>query len=151
MAKTAKHLPDSYPQPLASRILKSETCRQLSMLRQEFASDLITLLSQSKDSNVRARCLKLVEINLRDGHAAMEKALQLWPAMKEAEAIFAQETRKGAAHKQARLFSQIAGVHDKSMQLLAASFESIEKILARLQPAPDAPADSNTNKRAATG
>jgi hypothetical protein len=151
MAQTARNVPPTYPQALGYPILKADACRQASMLRQEFVTDLLSALGDSRESAVRLRLIRLIQSNLKTGLAAAGKAEDLWPGLDDAkEALAAQAGAKPAmAKKHLRLFEQLDKVHHRSLDLLHGSFENIQLILDRLQPA-DATV-SKTDPKPASG
>lgn len=136
MAQTVRNLPASYPQPLGSQILKADAQRQLSMVRQEVVTDLLTLLTSVRDPSVRERLVKLLEAHLKSGISAAQRSQDLWP---EAEAvkklIESDDKRKPTASKKfLRLFEQYDRVQRRSLALLEESFGHARVILDRIQP-----------------
>jgi hypothetical protein len=135
MAQSARTIPANYPGTLGIQILKAEAQRQASMLRQEVVTDLLSILSETRETNVRNRLIKLVEANLRAGLTAAQKAEDSWPEAAEAKELL--ENRKDAkpavARKQLKVFEQCDRVHRRSLALLNDSFDHIRVILDRLQ------------------
>src|SRR6266404_3323766 len=84
---TLRSLPVNYPQPLAAQILKADFRRQASMLRQEIVSDLLGVLTEAREPNVRRRLAKLIEANLKLGIAAASKEENLWPEIDQVKEI----------------------------------------------------------------
>jgi hypothetical protein len=134
MAKSPRSLPSHYPQPLATGILKAETYRQASMLRQEIALELLNILAEIKEPAIRARLVKFVESNLAAGMVAARKSRELWPEVDEAQRIIFEKCPKPAsAHKNLKLFSNFDDLQQKSLRLLDDSFRNVRLILDRLQ------------------
>jgi hypothetical protein len=135
MAIASRSIPANYPQPLGSRIQKAEALRQASVLRQEFVTELVAVLAQSKETPVRDRLIKLIETNLRLGMAAARKAEDLWPELAEVREIVEKNAAKpSTARKHLKLFEQFDRVQRRSLALLENSFENIQLILERSQP-----------------
>ena len=136
MAQTPRSIPANFPQPLGNQILKAESQRQASMLRQEFAADLIAVLTESREPGTRGRLIQLVESHLRLGIRAARKAEDLWPELEEVRDVVAKkaEAKPALARKHLKLFEQFDRVQQRSLALLENSFENIQLILDRIQP-----------------
>jgi hypothetical protein len=136
MAQTGRNVPPTFPQPLGNQIQKADTQRQVSMLRQEIVSDLLSVLGEARESGVRLRLIRLVEANLKRGLAATSKAEELWPDMQKVRAVLdgQTESKPALARKHLKVFEQADKVHRRSLDLLHSSFENIQVILDRLQP-----------------
>ena len=133
MAKSPRHIPNHYPEPLAALILKAETYRQASILRQEIVTDLIEIVTHITEPGARRKLIHLIERNLRAGLAAVEKAEKLWPDEKEAQQILQEKCSKPAtAQKHLKLFKEFDQVTKKSLQLLHESHANIQIILEKL-------------------
>jgi hypothetical protein len=137
MAQSPRTLPANYPQPLAAQVLKADSHRQTSMLRQEFITDLLSLMADLREPAIRSRLVKMIESNLKTGLAAAAKAEEMWPSLDEATEMVANkpEIKPAAAKKHLKLFAQFDKVHRRSLDLLNGSFANVEVILKRLQPA----------------
>jgi hypothetical protein len=123
------------------QILRAEAQRQMSMLRQEVAVDLLGILSQSREAPARQRIIKLTEAHLRAGITAAERAEHLWPDVDGVKTAIEgeEETKPAAAKKHLRVFDQMDRVHQRSLSLLHESFEHIRVILDRVQPMEPSP------------
>jgi len=121
---------------LGNQIQKADTQRQVSMLRQEMMSDLLSVLGEARENGVRLRLIRLVELNLKRGLAATSKAEELWPDMQKVRTILdgQSESKPALARKHLKIFEQADKVHRRSLDLLHSSFENIQLILDRLQP-----------------
>jgi hypothetical protein len=134
MAKSPRSIPVHYPQPLATQILKAETYRQASMLRQEMATELLGILAEAREPNVRSRLIRFVESNLAAGMTAARRSEELWPDMKDAEKVIAEKNPKpGTARKNLSLFREYDDLQRKSRRLLDDSFKNVRLILDRLK------------------
>ncbi len=134
----SRSLPANFPQTLGVPMLKSEAQRQISMLRQEFVTELLGVLSLAREPGLRAKLLKLVEHNLRAGIAAAERTESLWPNANDARAFLENqvETKPTTVRKQVSVFEQLDKSHTRALGLLKDSFDHTRVILDRLQPAP---------------
>jgi len=140
MARSARSIPPNYPQPIGTQLLKADAQRQISIVRQEVVTDLLSVLADLREPQVRQRLVKVIESNLRAGLTAAEKAESLWPELQAVqESLAAKADLKPAlAKKHLKLFEQFDRVQRRSLALLAESFDHIRVILDRLQP-PDSP------------
>jgi hypothetical protein len=113
------------------------------MLRQEVATELLSLLADAQDLPLRQRIIKLVESNLRAGNAAAEKAESLFPELDELKQKLEslEEVKPAVVKKHLKAFEQFARVQERSLALLHESFDHIRLILERVKPAGPAPAD----------
>lgn len=115
------------------QILKADTYRQISMLRQEMATDLVGAVQRVVDPAVRRELLKVIAANLRAGRVAAERAAELWPSADDAaQAIVGLEIKEGQKKKFLQQFQQFTTVHSKSQKLLEDSFRHLGVILERL-------------------
>lgn len=137
MAQTPRSIPTNYPQPLGTRIQKADAQRQASVLRQEFVTELVSILSETKEPAVRGRLLRLIASNLKLGMTAARKAEDLWPELEDVKELVEKngEAKPAVAKKHLRLFEQFDRVQRRSLALLENSFENIQVILDRTQPA----------------
>jgi hypothetical protein len=137
MAQTPRLLPSNYPQPLASQILKADAQRQQSMLRHEFAAELIGVLSEAREAPVRTKLTRLIETNLKSGLAAAQRSQELWPESNAAQTLFGEESELKPAQRKRFLsvFVQLDRVHRRSLSLLNDSFANIRLILDKIQAA----------------
>src|ERR1051325_3312518 len=140
MAQSTRLLPSNYPQPLASQILKADAQRQVSILRQEFATDLIGVLAEARELPVRSKLLRLIEANLSSGLAAPQRSKDLWPEGTLVKELFGESTehKPVQAKRFLKVFEQLDRVHQRSLSILGASFENVRLILDRSQLAPPA-------------
>jgi hypothetical protein len=137
MAQSARSIPANFPQPLGMRLLRADAQRQASIVRQEIVTDLLAVLSEARDSAVRAKLLRLVQANLKKGQSSAEKARELWPDDELIEKTFANpDAKPSQLKKQRALLEQLDKVQQRSLALLDSSFEHIQQILERLQPTP---------------
>jgi hypothetical protein len=136
MAQTPRTIPANYPQPLGTQILKADAQRQFSMLRQEIVTDLLAVLSDAREPQVRARLIKLVETHLHSGLAAANKAQALWPELEHVKEIIAKDTdtKPSVAKRHLHVFERLDRVQRRSLDLLHDSFENIQLILDRVRP-----------------
>ena len=136
MAQSGRNIPATFPQPSGNQILKADAQRQISMLRQEMVTDLLSILSDSREASVRGRLIKLIEANLRHGWAAARRAEDLWPSLDDVRQIIEKRSdiKPAAARKHLKLFEQLDRVQHRSLALLSHSFENIRLILDRIQP-----------------
>jgi hypothetical protein len=136
MAQSIRTLPANFPQPLGSQILRADTQRQLSILRQEVVTELLSLLADAQDARQRQRIIKLIETNLRAGNAAAEKAENLFPNLDEVKQKLEsqEEVKPAVVKKHLKAFEQFARVQERSLTLLHESFDHIRLILERVKP-----------------
>src|SRR5207248_3577328 len=80
-----RSIPAHYPAPLGVQILKADAHRQASMLRQEIASELLPLLGDAREPQLRQRLVRLVENQLRAGRASAQKAGDQWPHLQDVQ------------------------------------------------------------------
>ena len=137
MANSPRALPSTFPQPLASQILKAEAQRQLSIVRQEFAAELIGVLTEAKEGTVRAKLMRLIETNLKLGIAAAERSKNLWPESAVVQGTFGEssELKPAQAKRFLKAYEQLDRVHNRSLGLLADSFTNVRLILDRIHAA----------------
>lgn len=115
--------------------MKADAHLQASVLRQEFVTELVAVLAESREGSVRTRLIKLIEANLRMGMAEARKAESLWPEMGEVrESVEKNAAKPAVARKHLKLFEKFDRVQRRSLALLENSFENIELILERTQP-----------------
>lgn len=137
MAKSPKTIPGNYPQPLGTQILKAETFRQISILRQEMATELLSILADAREPAVRSRLIRLIEANLSAGLTTARRAEDLWPDLDEAKEIIESAGAKpSVAQRNLKLFLQFNDLQTRTLQLLNDSFGHVRLILDRVQPAP---------------
>jgi hypothetical protein len=142
MAQSFRTIPHNYPSSLAFEMLKANVLRQASMIRQEFVTELLSVLSETHEPNVRSRLTKLIEANLKAGIAAAQKCEAGWPEMENAKQVIESKTEAKPAlgKKYLKLFEQMDRVQQRSLGLLRDSFHHTQVILDRLQaPAPTPP------------
>jgi hypothetical protein len=137
MAHSPRALPSNFPQPLASQILKAEAQRQQSIVRQEFATELIGILTEANEGTVRAKLMRLIEANLKSGCAAAERSRSLWPDLAAVKATFGEgsELKPVQAKRFLKAYEQLDRVHNRSLGLLADSFTNVRLILDRIHAA----------------
>jgi hypothetical protein len=129
-------LPANYPQPLGNHVLRADVHRQMSILRQEIVTELLSVLGEAREPAVRSRLVKLIESQLRTGRAALEKAENLWPTLAEAkEAVQSTETKPATQKRHLKLFEHFDRVQRRSWALLHDSFDNVRLIVDRVQPA----------------
>jgi hypothetical protein len=107
------------------------------MVRQEIVTDLLGLITDVREPAIRIRLLKLVRGHLRSGLASTQRAEQLWPALEEVKKRLQEDNsmKPAAAKRHLQLFEQLDRVQSRSLDLLHGSFDNIQLILERLQPA----------------
>jgi hypothetical protein len=134
---TTRAVPANYPQPLGTSMLKADAQRQISMLRQETVTELLSILAETHEPAIRLRLIKLIENQLRSGLAAVERAEDLWPSLQDAREVILTPDRKPAVQKRhLRVYEQLDRVQRRSWELLHDSFDNVRLILDRVQAAP---------------
>jgi hypothetical protein len=138
MARPPKELPHNFPPRLLIQMLKSETCRQAGMIRQEILTELLSIVEQTSDPSIRKRLIRLVEINLKAGLSVVEKSEELWPASADAEESFQTlDSKESIKARHLRLYQEWDKRHARSLELLQESFSNIRLILAKARPPSD--------------
>jgi hypothetical protein len=118
-------------------MLKADAQRQISMLRQELLTELLSILTEAHEPGIRARIARLVETQLRSGLLALEKAESLWPSQAEAKEVIEEPELKPALQKRwLKVFEQLDKVQSRSCGLLRDSFANVRLILERVQAGP---------------
>ena len=120
------------------QLLRADAQRQASIARQEIVTDLLAVLTETRDTAARGKLLRLVQTNLKKGLAAAEKARAFWPDLEAIEKSFAErpDTKPAQVRKHRALLQQLDKVQQRSLALLDTSFDHIQLILDRLQPTP---------------
>jgi hypothetical protein len=151
MAKTAKSLSDSYPQPVASWILKAELQRQNSLLRHELVAELVDLATEISAPDERKKLLAALDRNLRLGVECAREAEKLWPEAGLVQQRIGEATeKKSLQQKHLNLFKQLESAHRKSLRVLLDSFDHVQAVVDKIRPVPlAAPAPAPAKARVA--
>jgi hypothetical protein len=149
MGRIARSIPLNYPPALAAPISKADALRQISIVRQEIITDLLSLLADTHEADVRRRLIRCIESNLKAGLLSSSKAESLWPSVEDATRLIQQrqDAKPAVSRRHLSLFNQLDRTHRRSLALLQESFQHGQEILSRLQASGSSPTAESATAR----